>query len=124
LQGTHEEGLKVSLLGGLCTNKDTVEEFEKFAGKPSISQISGKTITDYVKWLAVKGNIEPTIDKEVGALHALFNFGIKHEIVKGENFAAPFVKSISLRLSRSGLKLKYDRSGLLLLIAMDRTLKI
>jgi integrase len=67
---------------------DTVSEFETFAGKPTISQISEKTITDYMRWLAVKGNTEPTIDKKIGALRALFNFGKKQKIVTGENFAA------------------------------------
>ncbi len=67
---------------------DTVSEFETFAGKPTISQISEKTITDYMRWLAAKGNTEPTIDKKVGALRALFNFGKKQKIVTGENFAA------------------------------------
>lgn len=68
--------------------EDTVNEFEKFAGKPTISKICGKTITDYMKWLAAKGNIEPTIDKKIGALRALFNFGKRQDIVSGENFAA------------------------------------
>lgn len=68
--------------------EDTVNEFEKFAGKPTISKISGKTITDYMKWLAAKGNIEPTIDKKIGALRSLFNFGKKQDMVSGENFAA------------------------------------
>jgi site-specific recombinase XerD len=68
--------------------EDTVKEFEKFAGKPTISKICGRTITDYMKWLADKGNLEPTIDKKIGALRALFNFGKKQDIVSGENFAA------------------------------------
>lgn len=68
--------------------EDTVNEFEKFANKPTISKISARTITDYMKWLATKGNTEPTIDKKIGALRALFNFGKKHGIVTGENFAA------------------------------------
>ena len=67
--------------------EDTVNEFEKFAGKPTISQICAKTITDYMRWLASKGNVEPTIDKKIGALRALFNFGKRQGILIGENFA-------------------------------------
>jgi integrase len=68
--------------------EDTVNEFEKFAGKLTISKICARNITDYMKWLASKGNAEPTIDKKIGALRALFNFGKKQSIITGENFAA------------------------------------
>lgn len=75
--------------GTLRDYKDTVDEFEKFAGKPTISQICDRHITDYMKWLTkTQGNSESTVDKKIGALRALFNFGKEQKMVTGENFAA------------------------------------
>lgn len=66
----------------------TVLEFETFAGKLPISQISEGHVGDYMKWLAGRDNKAPTIDKKVGALRALFNFGKKQHLCSGENPAA------------------------------------
>jgi integrase len=51
-------------------------------------EVEDDLITEYMEWLAAKGNKEPTIDKKVGALRALFNFGKKQKYVSGDNPAA------------------------------------
>ena len=66
----------------------TIAEFEKFAGKPIISKVSEQTVTDYMGWLAKRGNKEPTIDKKIGVLRALFNWGVKQRLISGVNPAA------------------------------------
>jgi len=66
----------------------TVDEFEEFAKKPVIADVTDDTITAYMTWLAKRGNTEPTIDKKIGALRAMFNFGKKHKLCHGDNPAA------------------------------------
>jgi integrase len=66
-----------------------VKEFEAFTGGLTISQICPQTITDFICHLTKKGNTPPTIDKKIGSLRALFNYGKKQKLkVSGENFAA------------------------------------
>ena len=81
--------LKSGASAGTITDYSaTVAEFEKFAKKPAISEVSEDTISDYMRWLAKQGNKEPTIDKKIGALRAMFNFGKKHKLCHGDNPAA------------------------------------
>lgn len=74
--------------GTITDYSATVAEFEKFAKKPAIAEVSEDTIGDYMLWLAKEGNKEPTIDKKIGALRAMFNFGKKHKLCHGDNPAA------------------------------------
>lgn len=81
--------LKPSITEG--TKKDyggTVKEFDAFADSPMLWEVDDDIITEYIEWLAAKGNGESTIDKKVGALRSLFNFGRKQKYVAGENPAA------------------------------------
>ncbi len=67
--------------------KATVKQFEDYAKKPPLSRV-GAHITGYMEWLAARGNTERTIDKKIGTLRALINFGRKHEYFTGDNPAA------------------------------------
>ena len=66
-----------------------VKEFEAFIGGLPISQICPQHITDFIGHLTKKGNTPTTIDKKIGSLRALFNYGKKQKLkVSGENFAS------------------------------------
>jgi site-specific recombinase XerD len=66
----------------------TVKQFDEFAGKPMLADLTDQHVTDYMLWLAKLGNTERTIDKKVGTIRALFNFAKKHKLYDGENPAA------------------------------------
>lgn len=66
----------------------TVTQFEAFADSPMLWEVDDDIITEFMESLAEKGNSEPTIDKKIGALRALFNFGKKQKYVAGDNPAA------------------------------------
>lgn len=65
----------------------TVKQFDAYAKNPTLSMV-GDHVTPYMEWLAGRGNTERTIDKKIGTLRALLNFGKKHKYFSGDNPAA------------------------------------
>ncbi len=63
----------------------TTKQFDEYANKPMLAQVTDDMVTGYMEWLAVQGNSERTIDKKVGTIRALFNFAKKHKLYDGEN---------------------------------------
>lgn len=66
----------------------TVKHFEAFADSPMLWEVDDDIITEFMEWLADKGNSENTIDKKIGALRSLFNFAKKLKYVSGDNPAS------------------------------------
>lgn len=62
-----------------------VTEFEAKFGFISITEVTDDKITSYMEHLAKKKNSETTIDKKIGVLRALFNFGKQQKLCAGEN---------------------------------------
>lgn len=66
----------------------TAKEFDSFTKLTILPKITDQTVTNFMEYLAGKGNTPRTIDKKVGAVRALFNFAIKQKIYSGSNPAA------------------------------------
>lgn len=70
----------------LVDYEKTVREFEELHGVISITEVTDEKMSEYMRHLAEHNkNSETTIDKKVGALRALFNFGVKQKMCSGEN---------------------------------------
>lgn len=65
-----------------------LKEFEEFLKYPYIENITHDDVSRYQEWLAKKGSGTSTIDKKVGVIRAVLNFGIKHHYIFGANPAS------------------------------------
>ncbi|MDY7579095.1 phage integrase SAM-like domain-containing protein [Herbaspirillum sp. RTI4] len=68
--------------------ESTLTDFEQWADTPLLWEVDEDMITEFIEYLADKGNIEPTIDKKIGTIRSMFNFGKKHNYLSGDNPAA------------------------------------
>ncbi|MBN4676327.1 tyrosine-type recombinase/integrase [Pandoraea nosoerga] len=83
--------------------KNIVGEFSSFLKNPLIGSIGVSDITRYQEHIA-KTNAVRTVDNKIGALSALFNFGIKQGYYFGENPA----EGRALMTKKQRLKTGYD----------------
>ena len=65
--------------------RNCVDELSKFLKNPAITRISQSDLTRYQEFLSGKGNSARTIDKKIGTIRALLNFGIKQGYTRKEN---------------------------------------